>query len=66
MGERTTMPTAVPLAYLLDDSKLKANTAVDKAFLSSQREDGWIGPVQGIGNQEIPRSMIWPVFIVQN
>ncbi|NLY51769.1 MAG: hypothetical protein GX063_02545, partial [Firmicutes bacterium] len=56
----------VPLAYLLDDSKLKAKAQQwIEAFLNGQREDGWIGPVQGVlGTRKYPEYDPWPVFIV--
>ena len=54
----------IPLAYLLDDEKLKnkAKIWVD-AFLNNQNKEGWIGPVkaeQGRYQQYDP----WPIFVV--
>jgi DUF1680 family protein len=54
----------IPLAWLLDDEELKAKATkwVD-AFLSSQNEEGWIGPV----SYEDPRYGEydpWPIFVV--
>ncbi|MGI6566823.1 MAG: hypothetical protein GX341_00900 [Firmicutes bacterium] len=56
----------VPLAYLLDDEKLKAKAQKwVEAFIDRQREDGWIGPVQGVlGDRKYPEYDPWPVFIV--
>ncbi|MFN8635474.1 MAG: glycoside hydrolase family 127 protein [Chloroflexota bacterium] len=53
----------VPLAVLLDDSKLKAHAAHwVECILASQREDGWLGPVHDtrFGYPYDP----WPLFIV--
>lgn len=52
----------VPLAYLLDDERLKAKAQkwID-SILSQQREDGWIGPVQAPNRKPYD---IWPVMIV--
>jgi len=53
----------VPLAYLLEDEELmeKAEKWVE-AFLGSQREDGWIGPVSGEGDYQDYDP--WPNFVV--
>ena len=56
----------LPLAYLLDDERLKdkAQKWVE-AFLSGQQENGWIGPRQGLlGARTYPEYDPWPVFIV--
>lgn len=53
----------VPLAFLLDDDRLKGKSRrwVD-AILDSQRDDGWIGPRldADYGYEHDP----WPVFVV--
>jgi hypothetical protein len=56
----------VPLAYLLDDERLKAKAQKwVEAFLGGQRADGWIGPVQGVlDSRAYPEYDPWPVFIV--
>ena len=56
----------VPLAYLLDDDRLKAKAQEwVEAFLAGQDESGWIGPVQGVlGDRKYPEYDPWPVFIV--
>lgn len=52
----------LPLAYLLDDSTLKAKAQKwVNAFLEFQDEDGWIGPIHpDPGKRYDP----WPVFVV--
>lgn len=52
----------VPLAYLLDDERLKrmAQRWIEAIF-RQQREDGWIGPVQAPNRQPYD---VWPVMIV--
>ncbi|HEU5379817.1 MAG TPA: beta-L-arabinofuranosidase domain-containing protein [Ktedonobacteraceae bacterium] len=53
----------VPLAYLLDDAALKAKVVRwVEAILSTQREDGWLGPQHDsrYGYPDDP----WPVSIV--
>jgi len=56
----------VPLAYLLDDAEMKAKAQRwVEAFIDGQRDDGWIGPVQGVlGSRKYPEYDPWPVFIV--
>jgi uncharacterized protein len=51
----------VPLAFLLDDSELKAKAkrAVD-AILDRQQTDGWLGPVGDTQNHK-PYD-VWPLF----
>jgi hypothetical protein len=51
----------VPLAYLLDDSDLKAKVkrAID-AILDRQQPDGWLGPVGDTQNHK-PYD-VWPLF----
>jgi uncharacterized protein len=51
----------VPLAYLLDDSELKAKAkrAID-AILDRQQPDGWLGPVGDTQNHK-PYD-VWPLF----
>jgi DUF1680 family protein len=51
----------VPLAYLLDDSELKAKVkrAID-AILDRQQPDGWLGPVGDTQNHK-PYD-VWPLF----
>ena len=46
----------VPLAYLLDDDRLKAKAQEwVETFLAGQDESGWIGPVQGVlGDRKYP------------
>lgn len=54
----------VPLAYLLDDDVLKRRAQVwIDAFLQSQDESGWIGPVRGELDAH-PEYDPWPVFVV--
>lgn len=53
----------VPLAYLLDDPRLKAKAEYWLDYiLTHQHEDGWLGPVHDAtyGYEHDP----WPVFIV--
>ncbi|MCG2791395.1 MAG: hypothetical protein L6305_06575, partial [Actinomycetia bacterium] len=54
----------IPLAYLLDDEKLKNKAKIwVGAFLNNQNKEGWIGPVkaeQGRYQQYDP----WPIFVV--
>ncbi len=52
----------VPLAYLLDDDRLKgmAQRWID-SILAQQREDGWLGPVQAPDRKPYD---VWPVMIV--
>jgi len=52
----------VPLAYLLDDPKLKAKvkTHVDY-ILAHQRPDGWLGPV-GDNDPNHKAYDVWPLF----
>ena len=52
----------IPMAWLLDDSELKA--CADKyinAILSRQQEDGWICPCD---KEERPRYDIWAAFLI--
>ena len=50
----------IPLAWLLDDSALKFRiTKYVEHVLSSQHEDGWLGPKQ----QELRRHDIWSLFL---
>jgi hypothetical protein len=52
----------VPLAYLLEDERLKSKAARWlEAILRSQDASGWIGPVQAPERQPYD---IWPVMIV--
>jgi DUF1680 family protein len=52
----------VPLAYLLEDKRLKGMAGRWlEAILASQREDGWIGPVQAKDRKPYD---VWPVMIV--
>jgi uncharacterized protein len=57
----------LPLAILLDDSNLKARAKrwIDH-ILSTQREDGWLGPVSGNPSQasKLKQYDVWPRFIV--
>lgn len=52
----------VPLAFLLDDAKLKAKARhwVDY-ILTHQHEDGWLGPLQGEKRQALDA---WPLFVL--
>jgi DUF1680 family protein len=54
----------VPLAYLLDDERLKAKVRhwVDE-ILSRQHEDGWLGPLNSQSRQGYPYDP-WPVYVV--
>jgi DUF1680 family protein len=55
----------VPLAYLLDDGRLKAKVQRWMDYiLGHQREDGWLGPVRDTsrGNWYQPYDP-WPVFV---
>ncbi|NMB46445.1 MAG: hypothetical protein GX998_08570 [Firmicutes bacterium] len=56
----------VPLAYLLDDERLKGKAQKwVEAFLNGQEANGWIGPTQGVlGARTYPRYDPWPVFVV--
>jgi len=52
----------VPLAFLLDDHKLKAKARRWMGYiLTHQRRDGWMGPEQSKGMQ---RRDPWPVFVL--
>ena len=52
----------VPLAYLLDDERLKAKAhRWLEAIIASQDEQGWFGPVQAPGRQPYD---VWPNAIV--
>jgi DUF1680 family protein len=54
----------VPLAYLLDDEKLKKKAKIwIDAFLDSQDENGWIGPKES-AEKRYELYDPWPVFIV--
>jgi DUF1680 family protein len=57
----------IPLAVQLDDEKLKARARrwVDH-ILTTQREDGWLGPMQGNPdcNSKLGGYDVWPRFIV--
>lgn len=57
----------LPLAILLDDANLKARAKrwIDH-ILSTQREDGWLGPVSGNPSQasKLKQYDVWPRFIV--
>jgi len=57
----------LPLAILLDDANLKARAKrwIDH-ILSTQREDGWLGPVAGNpgSTSRVKQYDVWPRFIV--
>jgi len=54
----------VPLAYLLDDEKLKKKAKIwIDAFLNNQDEDGWIGPEEP-AEKRYEKHDPWPVFVV--
>jgi hypothetical protein len=56
----------VPLAYLLDDAKLKSKVQrwVDH-ILTHPQPDGWLGPVRGKNVGQLkPTYDVWPVVIV--
>ncbi len=56
----------VPLAYLLGDERLIAKVGrwIDY-ILAHQRDDGWLGPVQGTSQGiEYPAYDPWPAFVV--
>ena len=51
----------VPLAYLLDDERLKTKALRwIEAIIASEDETGWIGPVQAPGRRPYD---VWPVII---
>lgn len=53
----------VPLSYLLDDDELQNEaTAWVQAFVETQREDGWIGPIEPEGEYDADDP--WPRFVV--
>jgi uncharacterized protein len=52
----------VPLAYQLDDDKLKAKVKHWMAYiLSHQQDDGWLGPLTNMGG---PAQDPWPLFVL--
>jgi uncharacterized protein len=52
----------VPLAYLLDDDKLKAKVKHWMDYiLTHPQEDGWLGPIQNKGG---PEQDPWPLFVL--
>jgi hypothetical protein len=52
---------AVPLAWLLDDARLKgALAAYIDYIIANQHEDGWLGPKQG----DAKKQDIWSLFLV--
>ena len=54
----------VPLAYLLDDEKLKKKARIwIDAFLDNQDEEGWIGPEEP-AEKRYEKHDPWPVFVV--
>jgi DUF1680 family protein len=54
---------AVPLAYQMDDAKLKARvTEYIDYILVHQQEDGWLGPEKSPKGNYKPRDP-WPVFV---
>jgi len=54
----------VPLAYLLDDEKLKKKVKIwIEAFLNNQDEGGWIGPDEP-ADERYKKHDPWPVFVV--
>lgn len=54
----------VPLAFLLDDTKLKRKTAhwVDQ-ILARQHPDGWLGPLRDTSHPDRLAHDPWPVFV---
>jgi hypothetical protein len=55
----------VPLAYLLDDAKLKEKVKrwIDY-ILTHQHKDGWLGPRRSKEERERPRMDPWPLFVL--
>lgn len=54
----------IPLAYLLDDTDLRAKAEKwAEAFLTNQKEDGWIGPERPEEDRYQTRDP-WPNFVV--
>lgn len=52
----------VPLAYLLDDAKLKAKVQRWMDYIiTHQQQDGWLGPIQAKDRQAYDP---WPIFII--
>jgi len=55
---------ALPLAYLLDDQKLKTYVSHSVDYvLRNQQPDGWLGPVAFTGPNKLTRDP-WPVFVM--
>jgi hypothetical protein len=56
---------AVPLAFLLDDDKLKAKARRWAEYvLEHQQPDGWLGPIRGKNVRELkPTYDVWPLAI---
>lgn len=54
----------VPLAWLLDDARLKAKAQRWMDYiLTHQREDGWLGPVKDEATGRYQEYDPWPVFV---
>jgi len=54
----------IPLAYLLDDKRLKVKAQVwIEAFLNYQDKEGWIGPKVSENNRDEEYDP-WPIFVV--
>ena len=52
----------IPLAYTLDDAKLKADVQRwMEHILTHQHEDGWLGPFKSAGYKDYD---VWPQFII--
>lgn len=55
----------VPLAYLLDDPKLKAKVGRWMDYvLTHQHDDGWLGPRRSKEERERPLLDPWPLFVL--
>jgi hypothetical protein len=55
----------VPLAYLLDDAKLKEKVKRWMDYiLEHQHDDGWLGPRRSKEERERPQMDPWPLFVL--